>query len=229
MSVIPQGCPRHRVYTSAVADRERALVPWRARLHIRLCRGCRRELAAQVAVSRRLRESLAVQPTTIPAGRSRAPARLAATAVAGGAAAIAAVLVLAAHPDQVPAAVTAAAQRPTFVSSDAASIATWCVDQSRMAPPMLTVPALVIEGARMDASSGGGMLTVYYGAPSGGSLTVTWVGMSTARPRSARIDARAIDGHTVLVAHDQTAMAVVAGTAAPADLRRAAIAAASRS
>lgn len=65
------------------------------------------------------------------------------------------------------------------------------------------------------------MLTLYYGAPSGCSLTVTWVEMSTARRRSARIDARAIDGHTVLVAHDQTAMAVVAGTAAPADLRRA--------
>lgn len=218
-------CATFRIYTAALADGERARVPWRARLHLVRCRWCRAEVASQAAVTRGIRRALALPER---GGASPATRRMRPWLVAGfGAVAVAAVaigLMLSARQDVVPAAAAAAGRPPTIRAVDAETIDRWCSDHALNAPPTLTVAPLAIEGARMDADGGASMLiTVYYLSPAGDRLTVTWVSVTPTHTGSAQTTSTSFEGRLVLLVRAQSGeTAVITGTATPTEMWQAA-------
>lgn len=143
------------------------------------------------------------------------------TAAIGVAAAIAAALVLLPRHDFVPAAVSLAAQPPTLLTAQALTVAHWCSASGAAVPPALLVPQLTIQGARMDSGSGGMMVTVYYTAPQGTRVTVTWLQTSPASSARDEIDTQDVGSRAVLVVHGHSSnVAVITGTAPPDALRR---------
>lgn len=224
MTPQPPRCPTFRVYTAALADGERAGVPWRARLHIVRCRWCRAEVASQAAMTRRIRRALAL-PERVERVHARRRARP--LVVASGITAAAAVitgLILSARQDVVPAVVTAAGRPPAIHAVDAATIARWCSDHAADVPPTLTLPPLAIDGARMDAGGGATMLiTVYYTDPSGSRLTVTWVSMRPERTGTVQTTSMSIEGRAAVVVRATSgATAVITGTATSTEMWQAA-------
>ena len=218
-------CATFRVYTAALADGERAHVPWRARLHLVRCGWCRAEAASQAGVTRRIRRALALpeRGEAVPATR-RARPWLVAGFGAVAAAAVTIGLILSARQDVVPAAAAAAGRPPTIRAVDAATIDRWCSDHALDAPPTLTVAPLAIEGARMDTVGGATMLiTVYYLSPAGDRLTVTWVSMTPIHGGAVQTTSTRFEGRPVLVVRAQSgATAVITGTATPTEMWQAA-------
>lgn len=221
MSAQLEHCARYRVYTAALADGERQHAPWRARWHIRRCRGCAQELASQASVTSRVRQALAVpEPVRIPQPRYRSLGVLVAAGVAGAvAAAVVAGVVVGGHRDPLPDAIAAAARPVTFLSADPVAIDRWCHAGGAAAPRVLVIPALQLEGARMDAAAETMLVTVYYEEPGGRLVEVTWMARATSpRPETLR-SAVASGGHTVLVVGQGSAdVAVITGTADTGDL-----------
>lgn len=215
-------CTQFRPFTAALVDGERALVPWRARWHIRRCRGCQAELALQATVAGRLREALQVAAPARVRSRRRLLAGVTAGGLAAAGGAVAAALLLTAQPDLVPSAVTAAAQPPSTHAADVASIARWCRSQAGGVPPVLSLAALPIEGARMDLIDGRNTITIYYADSGAVPLTVTWVAMSRAQPGAVHVAMRPVGGHSALVVSNSAMTAVVAGDGQAAELWRAA-------
>lgn len=217
----PVRCARYRVFTAGLADGERSSVPWRARIHIRRCPACRAELSTQLAVAQRLRHAAGLpRPLGIP--RRRRPSRVGILVGGGGSAGVfvAAWLAIGALQDRVPPAITAAAQPPSLHATDAGSVERWCVANAGVAPPVVSVPTLQIEGARTDQIGGASAVTLYYRESGGERMTVTWVELTAAQPGSVQVERRSIAGHTALIVHDNADTGVVTGDLPQAELSR---------
>ncbi|MGH8305704.1 MAG: hypothetical protein ACRETG_08840, partial [Steroidobacteraceae bacterium] len=162
------------------------------------------------------------EPVATPRPRQRQLRWAVGAGLLAAGAATAAGLFLTTRADPVPAALAAASRPSTIHSGEAAVIDRWCVDSGAAAPPVLTLAPLRLDGARMDAGGAGMMITVYYVDPAGGRLTVTWI--TSATRSGGQGDAAALSRTVLAVSEDSVDVALVTGTAQPADLWQAAAA-----
>ena len=213
-------CAPHRPYLAAVADGELECVPVETVQHLRSCESCREEVDVHRSLDAKLLASSRGQEPAI-AGRRSPKRRLAMSA--GGVAAITVVASIAAlaldlgRPDPVLAAASAGTQAPQFQSTDGTRIEAWCTRASGGPMPELDMAPLAPVGARLDRGGTTGMVTVFYTAPGGGSVAISWLDTSRIPLGSRSVTAREVAGHLVLKAASPHGTAVISG-GAPAEI-----------
>jgi hypothetical protein len=216
---VTDACAPHRPYLGAVADGEDELVPASTRAHLAVCAACSAELAAHMQLGGMLKSSALGEPGTHPeptlvAPRHRilwptAAAAAAVILVAGGG--LVAWRATHATEDPVVVAVTAEHRTPSLQTSDPRAIASWCATNSDRRPPVVDLPSLEPSGARMDPVTGGSVVTIFYRASSGQTITIGWLDASSAPLTQTQASARTVDGQTVLVLTTAAGTAVIGG------------------
>lgn len=212
-------CESHRPYLAALADGEAELVPAATRAHVGGCAECGRELAAHGQLGEMLRASLRDTHDRPVAAVVRRRHRLigfiavAAAAVLALVATIVTVRTLRGSADPVAAAVTAEHRSPILQTSDPNAIATWCATNSDRRPPVVTLHSLVPSGARMDTAAGRSIVTIFYRATSGETITISWLDADSSPLTETQATAQSVDGQIVLVLHGAAGTAVIGGDA----------------
>jgi len=219
-------CAEHRPYIGALADGELELVPAPTRRHLAGCAECAAELEAHRLLTWRLQARLGEAPAAPHRTALGRRVGLIATAVLGTAAAVGLAVAGwgATHRsvDTVEAAVAASRQAPEIRSADATTIALWCSQSSDRRPPPVSIADLELDGARMDTTGAGPVVTVFYHTSDGGHLTVGWLSSEISPPRDALVEAREDSGRTVLMLRAPAGTAVVSGDVSLPQLWRAA-------
>ena len=212
------GCTQHRLYLSAVADGELGSVPAATIGHLDDCEECREE----VDLHRSLRVSVhsATVGTEIAVRARRGPGRRLAMSVGAGAlialiASAAAVGLVLSRPDPVLAAAGAARQEPQFQSSESGRIGTWCEHVTGRSMPELDLTPLAPRGARLDRIDGTGVVTIFYAAPEGGPVAVSWLDLRVVPHRGGSVTAHEVSGRLVLLAASPHGTAVISGAVSP--------------
>jgi hypothetical protein len=216
-------CSTYRQYLGALADGEVDVVPPAAVDHVADCAGCQREVDAHREANRKLRLAIAAAP--VKASRTMRWLRPAAVAV---------VLLLAVAgtavwrystgEDRVAAAAAVAGQPPQFRADDSHAIRNWCARAANRPMPEVALDSLSPVGARMDRRSGTDIVTVSYRSAGGDEVEVAWLDSTTVPAEHSSIQARSINGHTVLVIASPVGTAVVMGSASRSVLWETAVA-----
>ena len=213
-------CASHREYLGALADGETELVPAATHEHIKQCSDCAGEIQAHRLLAAKLREAFThvnVAPSRhLPVSTGRRRIGL----VAGFAAAVLAVAVLAAgwslfwRADPVEASVIASSQPLQIQSADPSRVGDWCLNASGRGLPAIQLEGLEIVGARMDRVPSTDIVTVTYSAPSGARVTISW--LEGQAPGGSGVEQKSVSGHPVLIVHTPRGTAVVAGSSSAA-------------
>jgi len=224
-------CAPHRLYLSAMADGELELVPESTRAHVADCPKCSEEIDSYRLLSRKLVEAGAW--TAPGAGRARPRIALGKRMFLTAAAGAVAVAVLAAGgaawkalQDEAPIATAAAAihEPLQFTSADPGAIRAWCVRISNRHMPVDAIPGMIPVGARLDHVAGRNVVSVIYEAPGRGRIAVSWIDIAQATHSEEAVQARTVDGHTVLMIRSPSGTAAVSGDVPMAQLWSAAAA-----
>jgi len=205
----------HRPYLAALADGELELVPAATRQHVADCDQCRTELEAHQLLGQRLRAaSRAAEPATLkqPSRRFVLPlaAAVAVAIVVGGA-------VLAtrpATPDPLAAAVLVANQSPEYTSSNPVEFAHWCTVKYGNRVPVVALPGLTPQGARMDWPHDQGVATVTYALDSE-TVHVSWLSVAEGGSDPQVVNA---GGKPAVLVRRHCITALVSGDATQAEL-----------
>jgi len=208
-------CAEHRPYIGALADGEVDLVPAPTRDHVARCSECTAELEMHRLLTRRLQAGLSRAPV-VPrrTGPRVRVGRILVTALSAAAAAgVGMVGWSAAHraTDTVAVAVAASRRAPEIRSSDATTIALWCSRSSDRRPPPVSIANVELDGARMDTTGSGPVVTVFYRTEDGGHLAVRWPSSYHSATTNAAVEARQASGRTVLVLYAPAGTAVLSG------------------
>jgi len=105
----------------------------------------------------------------------------------------------------------AAHRAPEFRSSDPSAIALWCSHRSDRRPPPVDVKGLKAEGARVDWSGHGAVVTVLYATPSNRRVAVSWLDAYPVAPAQASVEARTVASESALVLRSPAGTAAVEG------------------
>jgi hypothetical protein len=207
----------HRPFLAAIADGELELVPAPTREHVAGCDQCHAEVEAHRLLGSRLRAAAnAAEPVPLPAppGRARLLLPLAAAAavllVIGGAA----LALRPTAPDPLASAMLVASQAPEYSSSDPVEIARWCTAKYGNRVPVVALPGLQPEGARMDWPHDQGVATVTYALDSE-TVHVSWLSVAAggAQPQAVNVA-----GRPAVLVRKHGLTALISGTATQSEL-----------
>lgn len=223
----------HRPYLAALADGERDLVPTATRAHVDGCDQCRAELEAHQLLGQRLRAAARVAVSSPLSGEGPFPAArgpLSPASAAGGVgrrllfplAAAAAVLAIALGgavvmtrpPDPLAAAVLVASQQPEYASQDPVEIARWCTAKYGNRVPVVALPGLQPQGARMDWPHDEGVATVTYLLDQE-TVHVSWLSVAEGGAQPQLVTAA---GQPAVLVRKHGITALVSGTASQDEL-----------
>ena len=213
-------CASHREYLAAVADGETALVPIATLDHVKSCPECGREIRAHQLLSSRLRQAGDVldgagrerRRVRIVWGRRQAIVACVAAAILVGAAGVG--WSMFSRPDPLVTAVNAASQPLQIESNDPAQVGQWCLKASGRTLPAIQLDGMQVVGARMDRTASTDIVTVFYIAPSGTRVVVSW--LEGEAPAGSGVDDRSISGHELLIVHSSVGTAVITASSAQA-------------
>lgn len=206
----------HRPYLAALADGEVELVPPGTRSHVEQCAECRTELEAHRLLGSRLRAAARAVGPARPAGAARVRLLLPLAAAAAVAIVLGGIFLASrsAAPDPLASAVLVADQRPEYASNNPVEIARWCTAKYGNRVPVVALPGLVPEGARMDWPHEQGVATVTY-ALDRETVRVSWLSVAEGAAQPQLVT---VSGKPAVLVRKNGLTALVSGTATPAEL-----------
>ncbi len=209
-------CTQHREFLGALADGETELVPAATIEHVKDCPDCSREIRAHQLLAARVRAAGDHLHEPVPSRLQHPNRRRLAGLIAGAAAAVLIVAGGAAGwsaltaPDPVQAAVQASSGSLQVQSNDPTQVSAWCMSASGRSLPAIQLDGMQVVGARMDRVPSTDIVTVWYRAPDGSQLTVSWLEGNA--PSGSGIEQKNLSGHEVLLVHTRHGTAVILGS-----------------
>lgn len=209
----------HRPYLAALADGERDLVPASTRAHVEDCEQCRAELESHQLLSHKLRQAWTSPGTGEVSRRSRdggARGRLLVPLAAAAAVAIAigGAVLATRPPDALASAVLVASRQPEYTSQNPVDIARWCTAKYGNRVPVVALPGLQPQGARMDWPQDQGVATVTYLLDKE-TVHVSWL---TVAEGTAQPQAMTVGGKPAVLVRKHGITALISGTASQPEL-----------